>query len=152
MKNTCIISSLLVLLSGCTTTTHYGSRPKLDEVEIGMNKSQVYEVLGKPAKVSTDGEVTYLSYGWDSPWDGRIGATEEYYVRLRDGLVDSLGEKGDFDSTKNPTINVNKNINTRNSSEKVDIYSELTKLKDLLDQGIITQEEFDERKKIILSS
>ena len=35
--------------------------------------------------------------------------SQEFYVRLKEGKVDSYGRVGDFDSTKDPTINVNVN-------------------------------------------
>lgn len=31
---------------------------------------------------------------------------EEFFVRIIDGKVDAFGEKGDFDGTKNPAIDV----------------------------------------------
>ncbi len=45
------------------------------------------------------------------------------------------------------SLKVTKDITSR----KPDIYTELKKLKELLDSNIITQEEFNERKKIILA-
>ena len=68
-----------------------------------MTKSQAIEAMGEPSKVASDGGATYLQYGWDDPWDGKVGAAEQYFVRIVDGKVDAFGEKGDFDSTKDPT-------------------------------------------------
>lgn len=99
------VAMLLVALtlSGCmTTTSHYGRRPDFSEVEIGMTRAQVIAILGKPVKVAAARGGTYLQYGWDDPWDGNIGAAENFFVRLVDGKVDAFGEKGDFDSTVQP--------------------------------------------------
>ena len=75
-----------------------------------------------------------------------------YYVKLVNGKVESFGEKGDFDSTKTPTVRIEidekKEVRTKDSE---DMYTELRKLKDLKDSGIITQEEFDFQKKRLLS-
>lgn len=100
-----ILYSSLFALSGCiTTTSHYGTRPDLSKLQIGMSQEEVINILGKPVNVAASEGVTYLQYGWDSPWDGRVGATEEYFVRLVNGKVNAFGEKGDFDSTKDPTL------------------------------------------------
>lgn len=141
--------ALVLLLSACvTTTTHYGRRPNLSALSQGMTETEVVAIMGKPAKVAVHGRSRYLHYGWDSPWDGRVGATEEYFVRLVDGKVDSFGERGDFDSTKDPTININRRDTTPVAT---DVYSDLLKLKSLLDAGAITQGEYDRQKAILLN-
>ena len=78
-----------------------------------------------------------------------------FFVRLRAGTVESFGRVGDFDSTKTPTTRVEidrkdkitQDIRVQDSG---DMYVELKKLKDLLDTGVITQAEFDAKKKKIL--
>lgn len=105
---------LLFFLSGCvTSTSHYGSRPDFTKLEIGMTQQQAIAVLGKPVKIAASTGSTYLQYGWDNPWDGRIGAAEEFFVRVVGGKVDAFGEKGDFDSTKNQTIEVKKEVTVK---------------------------------------
>jgi hypothetical protein len=95
--------SVALAISGCiTTTSHYGRRPDFSAVELGMTRAQVIAILGKPAKVAATHGATYLQYGWDDPWDGSVGAAEDFFVRLVDGKVESFGEKGDFDSTVMP--------------------------------------------------
>lgn len=146
------IALVACLLTGCvTTTSHHGSRPDLAALRVGKTQQDVYATIGKPAKVATSGNVVYLQYGWDSPFDGRIGATEEYFVRLVDGMVESFGEKGDFDSTKDPTINISRTNTTSSTSVPAkDLYTELTKLKALLDAGAITPEEYGVQKRKLL--
>ena len=75
---------------------------------------------------------------------------------MKGGKVDSFGQKGDFDSTKVPTSRVEVNRTDRITQDvKVqgssDMFVELKKLKDLLDSGVLTQEEFNAKKKQILS-
>ncbi|RYY76062.1 MAG: SHOCT domain-containing protein [Gammaproteobacteria bacterium] len=154
MKKSLLILLTLVSVGCVSTTTHYGSRPDLSSLKIGMTQEEVYKAIGKPAKVSSQGAISYLSYGWDDPWDGRIGAAEEYYVRLLNGKLESFGEKGDFDSTKNPTLDVNTkmDINVDQRSTEKDFYTEITKLKSLLDAGAITQAEYDAKKKTLLAN
>lgn len=55
---------------------------------------------------------------------------------------------GQFGNKDAGTFNLNQEIQVKKSG---DAYTELKKLKELKDQGIITQQEFDEQKKKILS-
>jgi outer membrane protein assembly factor BamE (lipoprotein component of BamABCDE complex) len=146
--NIFIIISLL--LSGCATAN------KMNKVQIGMTKSEVIKTIGNPASVSAKDESEYLNYLLsetdDQAWDG---ITVPYYVRLINGRVDSYGRLGDFDSTQKPTIKIetDENIKTQTevkSSGKEDLYSELMKLKQLKEEGLITQEEFEKEKKELL--
>ena len=55
-----------------------------------------------------------------------------------------------------PKLRVDKGVTTleilnENNDEEVDLYTELKKLKELLDENIITQEEFDDLKKELLA-
>ena len=73
------------------------------------------------------------------------------------------GQRPDRDMNRSPSIAADRGQFGRKSSDPVkveeeiwvrqsdDMYVELKKLKDLLDSGIITQEEFDARKKKILA-
>jgi outer membrane protein assembly factor BamE (lipoprotein component of BamABCDE complex) len=142
---------VLLLLTGCATAK------KINRVSIGMSKSQVIQLMGRPSSTSAKGNIEYLIYKLsetdDHAW---YGIYTDYFVKLINGHVDSYGKLGDFDSTKDPTINVNTNSKietnqTNNSESESDkMYTELKKLKELLDKGIITQEEFDKKKKDIL--
>ena len=117
--------------------------------------TEVLSKLGQPSSISAKGEAEFLSYRlckdecWRMPGFRVMGP---YYVKLVNGKVESFGEKGDFDSTKTPTVRIEidekKEVRTKDSE---DMYTELRKLKDLKDSGIITQEEFDFQKKRLLS-
>jgi hypothetical protein len=88
-------------ISGCTGTT-----AKLNHVRLGMTRTEVVQAVGSPDSISAKGDIEYLVYLWGSPKE-LVGVPREYFVRLKDGRVDSYGEKGDFDSAKDPTLNVN---------------------------------------------
>lgn len=140
-----LLLSSLYFLSGCATSG------KLNNVSIGISKEEVVTAMGNPVSVSAQGGIEYLNYRLSETHDNAVrGWTTPYYVRLVKGKVDSFGRAGDFDSTKTPTIKIQKdeNVNVQNSS---DLYSELKKLQGLRDDGIITEEEFQTQKKRIVN-
>lgn len=99
---------LLLCLStfGCATV---GSN--LKSVSLGMSKEEVIKVLGNPTSVSAKDNVEYLRYCQTGIAKNSVWAdSSEYFVRMVDGKVESYGKMGDFDSTKNPTNDVNLNI------------------------------------------
>ena len=70
-----------------------------------MKEQEVRAILGKPTSKSANGKVEYLNYSlFESVWD-RKGTP--YFVRMVEGRVDAFGRTGDFDSTKDPTLNIN---------------------------------------------
>ena len=107
---------------------------------------------GPPASTSAQSGTEYLNYSLSETDDQAFhGVTRPYYVRLLNGKVDSFGRLGDFDSTQKPTIRLetDENIKT-NVSGKTDLYSELKKLKELKDEGIISEDEYEKEKKELL--
>ena len=140
----------LLLLAGCATAN------KMNKVQIGMTKAEVIKAIGNPASVSAKEDSEYLNYSLSETSDqAYYGITVPYYVRLINGRVDSYGRLGDFDSTQTPTLKIETDENVRTQSEiktsgKKDLYSELVKLKQLKEEGLITQEEFDKEKKELL--
>ena len=145
------LSVLLVLIfvSGCATAH------KISKVQLGMTKNEVIQVMGPPDSISAKGNIEYLNYQLQEfGIDNRL-ITRPYYVRILEGRVDSFGRLGDFDSTQKPTVRLEteENINTQSDVKKSgesDLFSELRKLKELRDEGLITQEEFEMEKKEIL--
>jgi len=81
-----------------------GTSAKLNNISLGMTKTEVINAIGSPDSVSAEGNVEYLTYHWASP--KQIFANENnlgrYYIRIYRGKVDSYGKKGDFN------INMNK--------------------------------------------
>ena len=104
-----------ILLASCGTVTHYGSRPDLSQIAMGMSQQEVVAALGKPEEISAQGGLVYLTYTW-APWydhNGADGNKEYYFVRLIENKVESYGKKGDFDSTKPPEQTINVNLNEK---------------------------------------
>jgi outer membrane protein assembly factor BamE (lipoprotein component of BamABCDE complex) len=102
MKQVLLVVLSAVLLCGCATA------PKMNRLSVGMTKDEVIHIMGNPASVAASGGVEFLRYELSATHQqAEYNVTEEYYVRLVDGRVDSYGKMGDFDSTKNPTFNYN---------------------------------------------
>ena len=71
--------------------------------------------------------------------------TTPYYVRLVNGRVDSYGRTGDFDSTQTTTIRLETD-ELGSADEGSDLYTELRKLKQLHEEGIVSDAEYEELK------
>ncbi len=148
MRSLLSVVFVLFLVSACATAN------KISGVQLGMTKDEVVKVMGKPTSVSAQGKSEYLNFAL-SETDNQAfyGITVPYYVRLVDGKVESYGRTGDFDSTKTPTVRlesdqtVKQNIEVKGSG---DLYTELKKLKELKDSGVITDAEFESQKKKLL--
>jgi len=138
-----LILGLLVI--GCATSG------VINGVNIGMTKDEVIKVMGNPVSVSAKEGTEYLNYKLsETDDDAFMGWTTPYYVRLINGKVDSYGRSGDFDSTQKPTLRIetDENIKVQGSG---DLYTELRKLKELRDDGILTEDEYQAQKKKVLS-
>jgi outer membrane protein assembly factor BamE (lipoprotein component of BamABCDE complex) len=106
MKQVIFVVLSAVLLCGCATA------PKMNSLSVGMTKDEVLHIMGNPASTAASDGTEFLRYELSSTSEqAEYHITEEYYVRLIDGRVDSYGRMGDFNSTKNPTFNYN--INNR---------------------------------------
>lgn len=143
-------------LIGCAAAT----AEKMVNLQMGMTRAQVVQVMGSPTSVGSINDSDYLNYNLCvASCAGPIPFRQfrPFYVRLIKGKVESFGEKGDFGSTKTPTMRIEVDKTERSTTENrtpkqdADIFSELRKLKELLDAGVITRAEFDARKKLILS-
>lgn len=148
------MKNLIVLILFAITLISCASAHKMNKLQIGMTKSEVIKAMGPPASMSAKSGSVYLNYSLSETDDQAFyGFTKPYYVRLINGKVDSYGRLGDFDSTKTPTVRIEKdeNINANiKTTSKSTLYSELRKLKQLKDDGIITQKEFNKEKKELL--
>jgi Short C-terminal domain len=140
MRRIFVIALVALALNGCATAG------KIAGVRLGMTKDEVVAVMGKPASVSAQGRAEYLNFALSETDDQAFyGVTSPYYVRLVDGRVESFGRTGDFDSTKTPTVRlesdqtIKQDVSVKDSG---DLYTELNKLKELKDSGVITEEEF----------
>ena len=134
------------VLAGCATAH------KINKVQLGMSKSEVTTTIGEPTSISAKDGTEYLNYRFSETDDHAFyGITTPYYVRLVNGVVDSYGKTGDFDSTQKKTIRVETDANV-NVQRNSDLYTELKKLKELRDEGILTESEYQIQKSKILNA
>jgi hypothetical protein len=134
MKNTSIlILTILFLLMGCA-----GTASKTNQLNLGMTKSQVIEVMGEPTSSHATDGVEYMVYRLTAGSTAGTNAgcaalalitfgiayTKEecsggqridYFAQFKEGKLISYGKVGDFNSTKNPALDLN--INNKNSSK-----------------------------------
>jgi SmpA/OmlA family protein len=98
-----ILLCAAMILTGCATA------PKMNQLSVGMTKQEVVKIMGQPASTASPGHgIELLRYHLSETGDqAYYGFTQEYFVKLVGGKVDSYGKLGDFDSTKDPTLNVN---------------------------------------------
>ncbi len=99
---------IALAITGCTTAA------KLNEINIGMSKQQVMQILGAPSSTSATKGVEYMRYNFYRNTAGFAGRSHKnYFVKIINGVVESYGQIGDFDSTKTPetksTIDLNIN-------------------------------------------
>lgn len=90
---------LFVLLSSCATYNYREDSQKLGLLSVGMTKAEALKIMGHtPDRFSAKGDTEYLIYKQ---------GFQEYYIRLIQGKVESYGKVGDFDTAKDPTLNLN---------------------------------------------
>jgi hypothetical protein len=166
MKNRILaLASLLLvsLLAGCN------SAAQLNNVRIGMSKDQVITLLGTPDSTSAQANVEYLTYYLEG--DSTYGRDRPYMVRVVDGKVESFGRFAQLsDLYYRPVTSAragDANFPTQPYPSGVapmgamptpaaaapasDLATQLEKLKALLDQGVLTADEFQRAKAKLLS-
>jgi len=151
-------------LGGCAAAT------KLDDIRIGMSKPEVLTILGKPDSMSAQGNIEYLTYylvpdsqGFVS---GNRSSDQPYLVRIVDGKVESFGRFAQLFDIYNRPVGGNAPgsppINPMMQSYAVaqpagtvapapGLADQLAKLKTLKDQGVLTDDEFQRAKQMLLS-
>lgn len=92
-----------LLSSGCYTGLGQHSS-KFNKISLGMSKADVIGAIGNPQSTSAKDGVEYMTY---NVYEVVFGQYVPYFVRIKNGKVESYGKMGDFDSTKNPTMNIN---------------------------------------------
>ena len=147
-----ILSSLIV--AGCASTgvvpmsqDSYFIGKKDGSPGIGIslsNKAEVYQEANEFCEAKGL-EVYVLRENVIPAAPARLGSTE-----LTFKCVQSGGTSNGLVKEADTVIKVDSSIKSQSTS-KTDMYSELTKLKALLDSGVINQAEFDKEKAEILS-
>jgi S1-C subfamily serine protease len=92
---------VVLVATGCATPGSSFFRPNLRAISVGMTEQEVISRLGEPHEVAQQATTTYFTYNFDHPFDGRPAIVASYFVRFVRGQVESFGQKGDFDSTRN---------------------------------------------------
>lgn len=100
----------LLALSGCANGFGKHSS-RMNSVSLGMTKAQVIEQIGEPISVSAEKGVEYLHYRF---FEVAFGPYMPYFVRIKEGRVDSYGRTGDFDTTRAPTTRIEVEQRTTN--------------------------------------
>lgn len=94
---------LAFLVAGCATTS------RLNDISVGMTQEQVITKMGNPTSMAAQEGIEVFRYYLYQPLGQ--GMLEEprtdYFVKFSNGLVVGYGKMGDFDSTKDPTVNLN---------------------------------------------
>jgi len=96
-----------IILVGCAFRIEPAD---MSQIEVGMSKADVIKILGTPHDYKGKGNTLYLIYNAIFGVYGereKVVSSRSRYVKLTDGKVESFGAVGDFDSTKDPTLNLN---------------------------------------------
>ena len=98
-----LLTLALLALVGCA----HGNA--LNKISVGMTKGQVIEELGEPTSVAAQNGMEVMRYDlWKDFWQRSPGDYKsEFFVKIVGGKVESYGRMGDFDSTKNPALDLN---------------------------------------------
>jgi hypothetical protein len=113
MKMFILLPILIAFLSSCATT--HGEN--MNNIQIGMTKNEVIEIMGQPTSISAKGNIEFMRYSMGLSQMLSAGAMATTYVRLINKKVDSYGEVGDFDSTKTPTVRIETDSNSRSEAK-----------------------------------
>ena len=143
------IATVSILLSGCVAKAG-----RTSGVHYGMSKQEVVAVMGAPISVNTHGSIQDLNYSVCETENQTLsGIMHPYVVRLADGRVESYGTTGNIDSPQASTSRLESDQIVKQdvrAKEPVDLHTELMKLKQLKDAGLLTEEEFRIQKRKVL--
>lgn len=105
---------LAVIALACLAACAAPMSKKLNSLSLGMTKAEAIAVMGTPKSTRAADGVEYLTYRLSSSFLDTNGSdTSDYFVKIVSGRVAAYGEKGDFDSTKDPTLSVKADVTTR---------------------------------------
>jgi hypothetical protein len=121
-----LICLMLLMLVGCA-----GTASKTNQLSLGMTKSQVVEVMGEPTSSRATDGIEYMVYRLTAGSTAGTnagcaalgvitfgmayavrpectgGERVDYFAQFKDGKLISYGKVGDFNSTKNPALDLN---------------------------------------------
>jgi len=163
MKAKVILPILMIagaFLAGCATSA------ALNNLHIGMDRSQVIALLGQPDSTSAQANVEYLTYYLAIDTNEGPARDQPYLVRLVDGKVESFGRFAQLNdlylrpvtsalpgSANFPQTNMlGLGAAMAAAPAAPDLATELEKLKVLKDQGALTDQEFQAAKAKLLGA
>jgi hypothetical protein len=162
MKTKFVLPLLLIvggLLVGCATSN------QLDSLQVGMTKDQVVALLGKPDSTGAQANIEYLTYYLNVATSDGPGRDQPYFVRLVDGKVESFGRFAQmYDLASRPVAGMPPvgsyppgsgpyGVATASVAPAApDLAAQIAKLKELKDQGVLTDDEFQKAKAKLLAS
>ena len=151
------------LLTGCATAD------KLNQIHVGMPKDQVISILGQPDSTSATANMEYFTYYLSN--DSGYGRDQPYMVRFVDNKVESFGRFLQlYDAYNRPALGSEPAgmpapmrtmppygpmapapVRIIRQAPPLDLAAEILKLKQLKDEGVLTEEEFQKAKAKLLS-
>jgi hypothetical protein len=144
--------------AGCDSTAQ-----QLTQIRLGMTQQEVIAILGQPESMSAQGNVEYYTYYLDNTETYR---EQPYLVRFANNKVESFGRFAQLNDLYmrpiagappagglNPLGNpyAGGPVIAGPAAPAPDLVSELTQLKALKDQGVLTDAEFQQAKEKLLS-
>jgi hypothetical protein len=87
IKQMAVLSLLAVIVWGCA-----GSASLMNDLNVGMTKAEVIDIMGVPDYTSAKADTEILCYRLTA--DGVF--KDSYYVIIKQGTVDRFGRQGDF--------------------------------------------------------
>jgi hypothetical protein len=79
-----------------------------------MTKQGVIDVMGRPNYIAAAKDTEYLRYDlYPPPPYYTATAKDAYYVRIKNGVVESFGRVGDFDSTNSKMTGHDEDVTPR---------------------------------------
>lgn len=87
----------------------------MSKISLGMTKDQVIQKAGSPTNVSAQGNTEIFTYYLYQPFgQGMVEhPRENYFVKFYNGIVESYGKMGDFDSAKVPEQKISIDLNQK---------------------------------------
>ena len=135
---------MIPVIFGCPFQT-YGGDVQLQLDMYDSKKNLIAEYISKDYKANSAVGV----YHYGSFKDAEYSVTTDLFCQALKDIKDQI--KIDYDKLVTKIDIVETSVQ-ENSAENLDRYGNLKKIKELLDQGIITQEDFNKEKEKILNS
>jgi outer membrane protein assembly factor BamE (lipoprotein component of BamABCDE complex) len=94
----CTWGLIALLITGCCTLT----AKKMTNVQLGMTKNEVIQILGEPLNISNDGNYEILNYTLvEDKWNC---IEQPYAVYIKDSKVVKYGRAGHADAITQPLV------------------------------------------------